>query len=124
MEKVFESYRNETDGLVTDAVRTLRTAAVWVWESLVGGRGTVTAASNEAPAAPVVLAPKSVNGRRTLRELGVPDVLAADFEFTLGLLGKVEGGRINGFSFRTTDGVAHALRTETVAAPARLDRAA
>jgi hypothetical protein len=51
---------------------------------------------------------------RTLEELGVPGTLAAEIEGTLRLMGMVDGDRIVGFTFRTPDGAAHALRTGRV----------
>ena len=53
---------------------------------------------------------------KTLRELGVPGPLAAEFEVMLGVMGHVENGQIVGFHFRTPDGVCSALRVESRAA--------
>ncbi|HET6438614.1 MAG TPA: hypothetical protein VFG59_11165 [Anaeromyxobacter sp.] len=47
---------------------------------------------------------------RTLNELGVPEPLASDIEFTLRMMGMVVGDRVVGYSFRTPDGRPHALR--------------
>jgi hypothetical protein len=49
---------------------------------------------------------------KTLRELGVPDVLALDLEAALKGLGKTDGERVIGFTFVTPDGERHRLRLE------------
>jgi len=51
--------------------------------------------------------------RRTLQELGVPRPLASEIEETLRALGRIEGDRIVGFTYRTPNGVSHALRAST-----------
>jgi hypothetical protein len=55
---------------------------------------------------------------RTLEQLGVPGALARELETTLRWMGRVQGDRITGFTFRAADGVEHALRTATPAARA------
>jgi len=56
------------------------------------------------------LATASLQGPRTLNELGVPEPLASDIEFTLRMMGAVVGDRVAGYTFRTPDGRSHALR--------------
>jgi hypothetical protein len=46
----------------------------------------------------------------TLLELGVPSALAGELEAALRFVGATRGDRITGFTFRTPDGVSHALR--------------
>lgn len=48
---------------------------------------------------------------RTLEELGVPGPLAKELEATFRLLGHTRGDRVTGFTFRTVDGTAYALKT-------------
>ncbi len=54
---------------------------------------------------------------KTLRELGIDAALAADFELAFRLMGKVQGGRVVGYTFATPDGQRHALRVEAGAEP-------
>jgi hypothetical protein len=75
-------------------------------------------------AAADVPAANSTQQARTLEELGVPRGLAAELEATLRAMGAVDGDRVVGFSFRTPDGVAHALRTRAPQGGAKADRAA
>jgi hypothetical protein len=118
-----KTYREETDGLLEDALRTLRTGAVWGWESLVEKLSKRGEAEPVVDTVPVVRPTASAAKPRSLRELGVPGTLASDFEVAFSLLGAVRDDRIVGFKFRTTDGVTHALRAEPSCAPA-LRRAA
>lgn len=69
---------------------------------------------------PAVNAP-AAESARTLRELGLPGTLASDLEAAFRALGATRGNDVVGFTFVTTDGTRHALRTD--AEPA-LDRAA
>ena len=48
----------------------------------------------------------------TLQELGVPAVLASELEAALRYVGATEGDRVMGYTFRTPDGVTHALRQD------------
>jgi hypothetical protein len=48
----------------------------------------------------------------TLQELGVPAALAGDLEAALRYVGATQGERVVGFTFRTPDGVNHALRQD------------
>ena len=76
-------------------------------------------------AAADVPAANSTQHARTLEELGVPRGFAAELEATLRAIGAVDGDRIVGFTFRTPDGVAHALRTGAPKGEgAKTDRAA
>ncbi len=61
---------------------------------------------------------------RTLEEMGVPRSMAAEIEAVLRVMGKVEGDRIVGFTYRTPDGVLHPLRAATPVATGASDRAA
>jgi hypothetical protein len=113
MEK-FITERNETDGLVADALRTVRVGAAWGWEKLV----EVFGGAAEAEVAAAV--PQRIGGPSTLRDLGVPGSLAAEFEVYFDLMGLVKpDGRISRFAFRTADGVSHGLCTASPSAPAR-----
>jgi hypothetical protein len=76
---------------------------------------------HEAQAATVrALAPVATARPQTLQELGMDGGLARDIEGAFQLLGATVGEKVVGFSFRTPDGVTHALRTAaTPAQPAR-----
>jgi hypothetical protein len=60
----------------------------------------------------------------TLRELGVPGMLAADLEAALRALGMTSGDRIVGYTFVTPDGARHGLRLEAPPEDPARDRAA
>ena len=64
-------------------------------------------------------AANSTQSTRTLEELGIPRPFAAELEATFRAMGAVEGDRVVGFTFRTPDGVSHALRAGAAAAGAR-----
>jgi hypothetical protein len=67
---------------------------------------------------------KKGNGSsKTLRELGVPEMLARDLEAALRGLGKTDDDRVIGFTFVTPDGARHDLRLEE-REPSDRDRAA
>ena len=61
---------------------------------------------------------------RTLRELGVPDVLAKDLEVAFIAMGKTTGDQIVGFTFVTPEGARHRLRLEREPFDPAGDRAA
>jgi hypothetical protein len=61
---------------------------------------------------------------RTLAELGVPAPLARELEATLRAMGMTKGEKVTGFTFRTPDGAAHALKTAETRAAAADDLAA
>ncbi len=82
-------------------------------------RGTAAARSRADAVAPA----NTSRAPRTLEELGVPRSMAAELEMALRGMGKVDGDRIVGFTFRTPDGVEHPLRAATPARAAP-DRAA
>lgn len=73
------------------------------------------AAVRVAPLAPV----NTAREPRTLEELGLPGTLARDLEAALRLMGNTRGERITGYTFRTPDGAAHALRTAPERTPAK-----
>lgn len=62
-----------------------------------------------------VAAANTAREARTLEDLGVPATLAHDLERVLRQMGRVQGDRIDGYTFRTTDGSSYALK---VSAPA------
>lgn len=64
-----------------------------------------------------IVAANTAREARTLEQLGVPAPLAGELENTLRWMGRVNGDRITGFTFRAADGVEHALRTSTPATP-------
>ncbi len=64
-------------------------------------------------------AANSTQSTRTLEELGIPRPYAAELEATFRAMGAVEGDKVVGFTFRTPDGVLHALRASGAAARAR-----
>jgi len=61
---------------------------------------------------------------RTLRELGLDGGLAEGLELAFRLMGAVEGGRVVGYTFSTTDGQRHALRLERSGTNPEVARAA
>jgi hypothetical protein len=63
--------------------------------------------SKEEPVAPV-----TASAPATLQQLGVPAGLAGELEAALRHVGAVQGDRVVGFTFRTPDGVSHALRQD------------
>jgi hypothetical protein len=66
-----------------------------------------------------IVAANTAREPRTLEQLGVPGPLARELEATLRWMGRVQGERITGFTFRAVDGVEHALRTSAQAAAPR-----
>ncbi len=86
-------------------------------------RGSGPAPGSRAPAEELSAA-NTTRASSTLEELGVPGTLAADLEAALRAMGRVEGERIVGFTYRTRDGVLHELRTAGAAADAAKGRAA
>jgi hypothetical protein len=71
-----------------------------------------------------VAAANTAREARTLEDLGVPGTLAHDLERTLRLMGRVKGDRIEGYTFRTTDGSSYALKVSAPAATDAGERAA
>ncbi len=72
-------------------------------------------------------AANSTQQARTLEELGIPRAFAKELEAAFRAVGAIQGDQVVGFTFRTPDGVAHALRTSAQAPQAegaKADRAA
>jgi hypothetical protein len=67
----------------------------------------------------IAIETRSTENAKSLRELGVPGNLAAEFEVAFRLLGHSSNGVISGFTFVTPDGKRHALREENAAPLAR-----
>jgi hypothetical protein len=105
------------DGFLADAIRAFRTLGAWAWE-LMGAKAAPPAGESAVPpAAPAepalaggVALAREAGGPKTLRELGLPKELAADFEAAFRAMGATEGGLVVGFTFLTTDGVRHPVR--------------
>jgi hypothetical protein len=67
----------------------------------------------------------TASASHTLAELGVPNSLASEMEFVLGLLGSTKGNAVVGYTFITPDGSSHALRlTEAERFEKKNDKAA
>jgi hypothetical protein len=99
---------SNTKGLVAGTVRAIRTVTAR-WRRAPAERGEQHA---ETPAwgSPVVAADPRP---KTLKDLGVADTLARDLEDGLEQLGAIDGNGRTAWTFRTPDGVRHALRVET-----------
>ncbi len=89
--------RSETDGLVTDAIKTVLVSARWLWESL---RQTTAEAAKPAASAPSF---RRYGAPATLAEVGVPGSLASEMELVMRLT------RDPRFTFLTPDGVRHRI---------------
>jgi hypothetical protein len=91
-----------------------------------GRKGAFAAevAAGERVRAAAVVPANSAREPRTLEELGVPRALAKELEATLVVMGAAGGGGEVGYTFRTTNGVSHALRLATTPGERASERAA
>ena len=106
-------------GLVAGALRAFRRAAgTALGRDEAAARG---AAREPAPAAVPAAAPGTP---RTLRELGLPGILALDLEAAFRQLGMTRGDRVVGYCFRTPEGASYPLRLESLPGGEDLDRVA
>ncbi|HEX7624315.1 MAG TPA: hypothetical protein VF400_12140 [Anaeromyxobacteraceae bacterium] len=97
--------RSGSNGLVAGAVRALRIAARW-------GQAPAEHPTAQGPSPDRGQATPADRSPRTLRDLGVPGTLAGDIEEGLERLGAVGDDGGTAWTFRTPDGVRHALRVE------------
>ena len=82
--------------------------------NLAGLESAAPAASDAArgPAASEMTAANEWQAPATLHELGVPAELAHGFELTFRAMGAAQGGRVQGYSFRTASGARHPVKID------------